>query len=61
MRKLPAQLMKTPETYIDRHGNIVCALHMDASVMNKNNLCDECLDDAQEAEILARPNNRRNK
>ena len=39
-------------TYIDKQGNIVCSLHMDASVMNKHDECDECLDDAHEAEIL---------
>jgi hypothetical protein len=54
--------MQTPNTYTDTHGNIVCTLHMDPSVMNKHNICDECLDDAQEIEILTRStNNRRNK
>jgi hypothetical protein len=54
--------METLNTYIDKHGNIVCTLHMDASVMNKHDQCDECLDDACEAEIIARfTNNRRNK
>jgi hypothetical protein len=38
----------------DTQGNIVCAIHRDATVMNKHNECDECLDDAHEAEILAR-------
>ena len=40
------------ETYIDNQGNIVCSIHMDASVMNKHDQCDECLDDAHEAQIL---------
>jgi hypothetical protein len=54
--------METLNTYIDSHGNIVCASHMDASRMNKHDQCDECLDDAHEAEIIARfTNNRRNK
>jgi hypothetical protein len=41
-------------TYTDKQGNIVCSIHMDASVMNKHDECNECLDDAHEAEILAR-------
>ena len=41
-------------TYTDSHGNIVCSIHMDASVMNRHDECDECLDDAHEAEILSR-------
>jgi hypothetical protein len=44
----------TMNTYIDDEGNIVCSIHMDASVMNKHDQCDECLDHAHEAEILAR-------
>ena len=39
-------------TYTDSDGNIVCSIHMDASVMNKHDECNECLDDAPEAEIL---------
>lgn len=39
-------------TYTDSDGNIVCSLHIDASVMNKHDECNECLDDAHEAEIL---------
>jgi hypothetical protein len=46
--------MKVAETYTDKFGNIVCSDHMDASVMNKNNECTECLDDIQQCEILAR-------
>jgi len=46
--------MKTVDTYIDNHGNIVCSIHMDSSVMNRHDQCDECLDDAVEAEILSR-------
>jgi hypothetical protein len=46
--------MKTAKTYIDKHGNIVCVDHMDASVMNSHDECETCLDDAHEAEILAR-------
>jgi len=42
------------ETYINERGDIVCSIHMDLSVMNANNECDECLDDAHEAEILKR-------
>ena len=32
----------------------VCPIHCDASVMNRNGECDECLDDAHELEILSR-------
>lgn len=32
----------------------VCAIHCDASRMNKNGKCDECLDDAHEMEIIAK-------
>jgi hypothetical protein len=46
--------MTTTNTYIDNHGNIVCSIHMDASVMNSHDECDECLDDAHELEILSR-------
>jgi hypothetical protein len=46
--------MKTINTYIDSQGNTVCSIHMDASVMNRHDQCDECLDDAHEAEILSR-------
>ena len=41
-------------TYINDQGDIVCSIHMDESVMNAHDQCDECLDDAHEAEILAR-------
>jgi hypothetical protein len=44
----------TQKLTTDTQGNIVCAIHRDATVMNKHNECDECLDDAHEAEILAR-------
>ena len=55
--------MKTLNTYTDTHGNTVCTLHMDPSVMNKHGICDECLDDAEEMKILTRStnNNRRTK
>jgi hypothetical protein len=46
--------METLNTYIDHQGNIVCKEHRDASMMNRNNECDECLDDAHVLEILAR-------
>jgi hypothetical protein len=46
--------MKTINTYIDSQGNTVCSIHMDASVMNRHDQWDECLDDAHEAEILSR-------
>lgn len=46
--------MKLPDTYTDEMGNIVCSLHCDASVMNADDQCDECLDDQHEREILAR-------
>lgn len=36
------------------HATIICSIHMDESVMNKDDVCEECLDDAHEAEILAR-------
>ncbi len=42
------------KTYTDDQGNIVCLIHMDASVMNKHDQCNECLDDAYEKQILAR-------
>ena len=45
---------KVMETYIDNQGNIVCSIHMDESVMNSHDECNECLDDAHEAEILSR-------
>ena len=45
--------MKT-ETYTNHQGNIVCADHCDASRMNADGTCDECLDDAHEAELLSR-------
>jgi hypothetical protein len=32
----------------------VCRIHCDASVMNSDGECDECLDDAHELEILGR-------
>jgi hypothetical protein len=41
-------------TFTDIYGNIVCSIHMDASVMNRQDECNECLDDAHEAEILSR-------
>jgi hypothetical protein len=30
----------------------ICPIHCDASVMNSNDECDECLDDAEELRIL---------
>ena len=42
------------KTYTDHQGNIVCLIHMDASVMNKHDQCNECLDDSRETEIGAR-------
>jgi hypothetical protein len=51
--------MKTTlKDYIDRQGNIVCTLHMDASVMNRDNECTECLDDAHEATFYCDLNGR---
>lgn len=38
----------------DPQGNVVCAIHLDATVMNRFDECDECLDDAHEASILSR-------
>ena len=32
----------------------VCRIHCDASVMNSDGECDECLDDAHELEIMQR-------
>jgi hypothetical protein len=32
----------------------ICPIHFDASVMNSDGECDECLDDAHELEILGR-------
>ena len=32
----------------------ICPIHWDASRMNKHDECDECLDDAHEAEIMRR-------
>jgi hypothetical protein len=32
----------------------ICPIHWDASRMNKHDECDECLDDAHEAEIMCR-------
>lgn len=32
----------------------ICPIHWDASRMNGNGECDECLDDAHEAEIMRR-------
>jgi hypothetical protein len=46
--------MKLPETYTTDAGIIVCSLHCDESVMNSDDQCDECLDDAHEREIMAR-------
>jgi hypothetical protein len=45
---------RTMNLTTDSQGNIVCADHLDASVMNKHDQCETCLDDAHEAEILAR-------
>jgi hypothetical protein len=42
------------KTYTDHQGNIVCSIHLDASVMNKHDQCNECLDDYHEAEMIAR-------
>lgn len=38
----------------DPQGNVVCAIHRDASVMNQFDECDECLDDAHELSIVKR-------
>jgi hypothetical protein len=46
--------MKEVGTYLDYQGNVVCSVHMDASVMNRNDECCECLDDIQQAQILSR-------
>lgn len=48
------QRRHTMNTYKNEQGDIVCSIHMDLSVMNAHDECDECLDDAHEAEILAR-------
>ena len=38
----------------DIQGNIVCAIHRDASVMNRDNECSTCLDDAHERRLNVR-------
>ena len=45
--------MKRPTT-LDRDGNVVCAIHLDAGVMNRNEICDTCLDDEHEASLYDR-------
>jgi hypothetical protein len=37
--------------YADAQGNEVCPIHRDASVMNGDGTCAECLDDAHEATL----------
>lgn len=46
---------ETPPFTVDAAGNIVCRIHRDASVMDANDVCGECQDDAHEQEIWGRP------